>query len=498
MLWWQNIPFFSILLFLFAAAVSPLLKARPARRLCLGLLTVSTCASAVLLIRMAGAQEPSFTFRMGHFPAPWGNEIRCGALEALLSLVFQGILLLCLLGGNRRLDEHVGTGRENLFYAVCQLLNTAMLAQIYSNDLFTCYVFLEIMTLAACALIVSRTRGRTLVSAMRYMVLNLIGSGLFLFGVVLLYDLTGHLLMENLGEAIRALRASGEYHRPLVISVALISVGLSIKSALFPFHSWAPDAYSNGTPASNAILSSLVSKGYIVLLLKIYSRVFGWELVRTCEIDRMLMIFAMGGMVFGSLRAIQETRLNRMISWSSVAQIGYIFLGISLGSEAGSQAAVWHLTIHAAAKALLFLSCDVLRSASGHSSAFSALRGAGRRAPLAGTVWTVGAFTLVGLPFTGGLVSKLLLGREALGHSLPVAAAVLAVLAVSTFLNILYFLRTVVVIWSPAEGPVPSGEPSGAPSFRFSVVCLALMQPLFFLLSTPLLRLISAGLAQFS
>ena len=212
----------------------------------------------------------------------------------------------------------------------------------------------------------------------------------------------------------------------------------------------------------------------------------------------MLMIFAMGGMVFGSLRAIQETRLNRMISWSSVAQIGYIFLGISLGSEAGSQAAVWHLTIHAAAKALLFLSCDVLRTVSGHSSAFSTLRGAGRRAPLAGTVWTVGAFTLVGLPFTGGLVSKLLLGWEALGHSLPVAAAVLAVLAVSTFLNILYFLRTAVVIWSPAESPVPSGEPAGTPSFRFSVVCLALMQPLFFLLSTPLLRLISAGLAQFS
>ena len=499
MSWWQNIPFFSILLFLFLPAVTSVLRARRARALCLSALTLSLCLSVFLLGRMCVPGTSAFTFRMGHFPAPWGNEIRCGRLEAFLSVVFQSIMFLSLLGGSRRLDQHIGPGRENLFYALCQLMMAALLAQIYSNDLFTCYVFLEIMTLSACALIISRSRGRTLISAMRYMVLNLVGSGLFLFGVVLLYDMTGHLLMEPLGASVRGLYASGAYHRPLVICVALVSVGLAVKSALFPFHTWAPDAYSNGTPASNAILSSLVSKGYILLLLKIYSRVFGWDLVRACEIDRILMAFALGGMILGSLRALQASRLNRMISWSSVAQIGYIFLGLSLGTRAGSQAAVWHLMVHAASKALLFLSCDDLRIVSGHSSAFPALRGAARRAPLAGTVWTMAAFSMVGLPFTGGLVSKLLLGQEALRHSLPVACAVLSVLTLSTLLNVLYFLRAVILIWSPsAAGREPPVKSAGSPAFRFAVVFLALLQPLFFLFSTPLLQIISAGLSQFS
>lgn len=498
MLWWQNIPFFSILLFLLAAAFSLFLKPRPARFLCLGLLEGALGFSAFLLVRMVSSLSAPFTFMMGHFPAPWGNEIRCGILEALFAIVFSGIMLCCLLGGGRRLEDHVGPRRENLFYAICNLLTSALLVQIYSNDLFTCYVFLEIMTLAACALIVSRTRGRTLVSAMRYMVLNLVGSGLFLFGVVLLYHLTGHLLMEPLGKAVRELRASGEFHRPLLVAVALVSVGLCVKSALFPFHTWAPDAYSNGTPASNAILSSLVSKGYIVLLLKIYSRIFGFDLVRSCEIDRLLMAFAFGGMIFGSVRAIQATRMNRMIAWSSVAQIGYIFLGLSLGTEAGCRAAVWQLIVHAAAKSLLFLSYDVLRSASGHSSAFSDLCGSARRSPLAGVVWSIAAFAMVGLPFTGGLVTKILLGQEALRHSLPVAAAVLAVLALSTFLHVLYFLRGVLLIWSPQEdADYPAEDPAGT-SFSVSALALALVPILLFVFSSPLLEWISTGLTQFS
>ena len=137
-------------------------------------------------------------------------------------------------------------------------------------------------------------------------------------------------------------------------------------------------------------------------------------------------------------------------------------------------------------------------TASGHTSAFPALHGAARRAPLAGVTWTVAAFTLVGLPFTGGLVTKILLGQEALRHSLPVASAVLAVLALSTLLNVLYFLRPMLWIWSP-PGPekIPEDAPAGG-LFSVSAVCLALLPVLVFFFSSPLLELISAGLNQFS
>ncbi len=505
--WWQNIPFFSILLLLPAAALSSVLKRRAARALTLGLLGLSLVMSVLLLfeVQRTGA---SFTYRMGHFPAPWGNEIRCGPLEALLSVLVLTVMLLALWGGGAYLPRQVGEGRESLYYTICDLLTAALLTQVYSNDLFTCYVFLEIMTLTACALIISRDTNLTLVSAMRYMVLNLAGSGFFLLGVVLLYDITGHLLMEHLGESVRVLQASGAYRRPLTVIVALITTGLCTKSALFPFHTWVSDAYSNSTPASNILLSSLVSKGYIFLLLKIYCRVFGWDLVLTCGIDRLLMVFALLGMIVGSLRAIRMERLTRMISWSSVAQIGYIYLGVSLGAGAGYQAAVFHLLVHAVAKTLLFLGGAALEDASGQSL-ISRMGGAARRNPVAGVCWTLGACTLVGLPFTGGLISKLLLGQEALRHSLPVALAVLAVLAWSTVLNVRYFLRAALIFWSPAEAPVSvlffrEAEAGMAPAvpararFQPVLICLALLCVALFFFSTPLLSLIDGGLALFS
>lgn len=507
MLWWQNIPLFSIILFLLGAALSSILKHRTARLLTLSLLTACLAFSVVLLLKVNIPLPATYTFMMGHFPAPWGNELRVGPLEALLAVVFSFIMLMALSGGDVRLQEHLGSVRENLYYVICDLLMAALLTQLYSNDLFTCYVFIEIMTLAACALIVSRTRGRTLVSAMRYMVLNLVGSGLFLLGLVLLYDQTGHLLMENLGQSIDLLWAAGRSPHPLLICVALMTIGLCVKSALFPFHTWVPDAYAHGTPSSNAILSSLVSKGYIVLLIKIYLRIFGWDLILYTGIDRLLMIFALGGMIMGSLRALQETHMNPMIAWSSVSHIGYIFLGVSLGFGPGYTAAVFHLMVHAAAKSALFLSGDRLRVVSGHSSRFADMRGSARKSPLAGIAWTVAAFSLIGLPFTGGMVSKLLLEQETLAHSRLVAVAVTAVMALSTLLNVMYFMRHVILIWSPPrreqKDSVSRPEPQEAliprPGFPFTLALLGLtaMTLALFFFSAPLLDLIDISLYLF-
>lgn len=204
------------------------------------LLVVTSLSGVISAIFASGAE--SYTYMMGHFPAPWGNEIRAGQLEAATALFFSLIMLLSLLGGLKKIDEHIDQNKVSLYYVVLLLLTSALMAQVYTNDIFTAYVFLEIMTLAACALIAIRKRGRTLVAATRYMIMNLIGSGLFLLGIILLYDLTGHLLMSNMKEAVAALAKSGQYQVPLTVVVALISIGLSIKSALFPFHTWVPDA----------------------------------------------------------------------------------------------------------------------------------------------------------------------------------------------------------------------------------------------------------------
>ena len=133
--------------------------------------------------------------------------------------------------------------------------------------------------------------------------------------------------MSNIKESVGEIVAHGEYQVPLVVTIGLICVGLAIKSALFPFHSWLPDAYGYSTVSSAAMLSSLVSKGYIFLLIKIFYRVIGFDIIAGNKIINVLFVFGLMGMIFGSLSSIKENDIRRMISFSSVAQIGYIYMG---------------------------------------------------------------------------------------------------------------------------------------------------------------------------
>ena len=267
----------------------------------------------------------AYTYMMGHFPAPWGNEIRAGVLEGGLATTFSLILLLSLISAYHRTAEDIEESKLNLFYLLVDLLLSSLLAIIYTNDLFTAYVFVEINTIAACGLIMIRQIGRTFGAAIKYMVMSLVGSGLFLIGLSLLYTLTGHLLMSPAKEALGAIIATDSYHLPVLVVLVLMSIGLAIKSGLYPFHSWMPDAYGYSTASASAILSGLVSKAYIILLIKIFYRVVGIDFIVISEMMNVLFVFGLVGMIMGSVSAILEKDIRRMIAFSSVAQIGYIY-----------------------------------------------------------------------------------------------------------------------------------------------------------------------------
>ena len=316
----QNVPFFSIMISMFAGIASSVLPAKAARRLNIAATVIIGVLSAWLLAFFMQSDIGSYTYMMGHFPAPWGNELRAGALEALMALVFCVIMLLSLLGGLHKLAEEVAPTKENIFYILVDLLLGSLLALIYTNDIFTAYVFVEINTLAACGLIAIRETGRTFEAAVRYMIMSLLGSGLLLMGICMLYDMTGHLLMSNMKASIDMIMQEGTYAVPMLVTIGLMVVGLAIKSALFPFHAWLPDAYGYSTISSAAMLSSLVSKGYIFLLVKIFYRVIGLEYIAESHILNIIFWFAIIGMIFGSVNAIWEKDIRRMVAFSSVAQ----------------------------------------------------------------------------------------------------------------------------------------------------------------------------------
>ena len=495
---WQSIPFACIILPLGCAAVTSIMKPRVARIWATSIISIVTLLSAVItVIFMNGAEH--YTYMMGHYPAPWGNEIRVGTLEALTSLVFSLVMLLSFLGGMKKLDEHLPQQNQSLYCVVLLLMTAALMAQVYTNDIFTGYVFLEIMTLAACALIAVRKRGRTLVAAAKYMIMNLIGSGLFLLGIIFLYDISGHLLMENIGDAVARISQTGEYRQPLIMVVALITIGLSIKSALFPFHTWVPDAYGFSTPTSASVLSSLVSKGYIFLLVKIMYRVIGLEVIRQTGIIDVLFVFALVGMVMGSISAIRQNDIRRMVAFSSVAQIGYIYMGIGLGTEAGMMAAMFHLFSHTVCKSMLFLAAGGLADASGNSKIFRDLRGAGYRSPIAGVAFTIGALSMVGFPFLGGFVAKFNFALAAMEVGSIRAILVLVVLAISTALNTVYFLRTVITLYrKPVEtAQYPAEKGQRGLLFNVSLVCFAIANIVLGLFSQAIVNMIVTGLSTF-
>ncbi len=495
-----NFPFFSIVLSMFSGIISSVLNGKTAKKLSVALLCVNLSLSAsVLAYTLATGQ--SYVYMMGHFPAPWGNEIRAGVLEGVLATFFCIIMLLALVGGLRHIASEIEESKQNLYFIMVDLLLASLLALIYTNDLFTAYVFVEINTIAACGMIMIRHTGRSYVAAARYMVMSLLGSGLFLISLSTLYGLTGQLLMTPAQQAVASLRSAGLYMEPLTVTIALMTVGLAIKSGLYPFHSWMPETYGYSTAPSAAILSSLVSKGYIILLIKIYYRVLGSDTIMHGKISNLLFVFGLAGMIMGSLSAIRESNIRRMIAFSSVAQIGYIYMGLGLGTEAGVIASLFHILSHAASKGLLFISATGLSDVSGRSRHFKDLRGAGYRNPVAAAGFTVGAVSMVGLPLFAGFISKLLFATAGVQDPTKMLPTLIC-LAVSTVLNTVYFLRTVMTIFTPVdagtESKAKAREITRGFSLKLSVLCFIILNLVLGLFSDPIVSALEQGLHMFS
>lgn len=493
----QNFPFFSIILSMFSGTVCSVLPGKIARWVNAAVITIIGALSLVLLLYLMGTGQ-SYTYMMGHFPAPWGNEIRAGVLEAGMALFFCIIMLLSMLGGHKKLVEEVVESKHNYYYILVNLLLSSLLALVYTNDLFTAYVFVEINTIAACGLIMIRQNGRTITAAVRYMIMSLLGSGLLLLGLTMLYDLTGHLLMSNIKESVELIIADGTYRVPLLVTIALMSVGLAIKSALFPFHAWLPDAYGYSTVSSAAILSSLVSKGYIFLLIKIIYRVIGFDIFRSSRIIDVLFAFGLMGMIFGSVNAIEENDVRRMIAFSSVAQIGYIYMGIGMGTQAGMTAGIFHILSHAATKSLLFIAAIGLTDVSGGSRKFIELTGAAYRNKWAGVTFTVGSLSMVGVPTFSGFISKLLFAQAAVQNHAKMLPA-LIVLAISTILNAIYFMKTVIRIYTPVENTeYESITFKNMKLYVVILICFIVLNVLLGISSQPVVDLIEQGLSMFA
>lgn len=490
-----NLPLFCIVASLVCSVVTSMLNGRHARWLSM---TLSFCVAiaSLFVLQMVRQNGEPVSYIMGHFPHPWGNEIRMGLLEPFFSFVFAVVLFLCMKGAKIRLKLDLEEDKAQYYFIMVDLIQAALLVLVYTNDIFTGYVFIEICTLASCGILMIRQIGRTTLASVRYMIFSLIGSGLFLMGVIILYNITGHLLLPDIHEAVAQLAETGAYRIPLSTSICLITIGLAIKSGLFPFHYWMPDTYGYATPCSSGILSGLVSKGYIFFLLKVVFSGFGADVFYASGVQNVLFVFGICGMIFGSIGAIRENNIFRMLANSSAAQIGYVYLGIGISPEAGVVAALFHILTHAVTKPVLFLSASRLSDAAGGSKRFKDLQGCGYYFPLAGAAFSLGALSMIGIPLTMGFMSKYLLATAAMGTDAKLVLTLLA-LALSTILNTFYFARTIIRLYTPGT-PLASGEVLKAQSpFAVSAICFSLLNLSAGIFASPLISLLQHGLELF-
>ncbi len=490
-----NIPFISIFLAMIAAIITPLLpkQNRIPENLSCCVIGIIGILSAYLLYALTNSgQSLSFNFKIGNFPVPYGNELKAGPLEAVLSLFFSLSMLLSLTGNFSSTEEDIAPNRRQLFCVLVNLIMSSLLAMTYTNDIFTAYVFIEISTIAACSIVAVKESPETARAALRYLVMSLVGSGLILIVICLLYNLTGHLIMQNMHIAIQVLVSAKSYIMPLTVSLALITTGLAVKSALYPFSFWLPDAHGSSTNLSSAILSGLVLKGHIFLLIKIFYRVFGLDVIHALRMDTVIFILGLLAMIMGSVHALRQTNVKRMIAWSSVAQVGYIFLGVGLNTTAGIAAACLHIIVHACVKPMLITAAGGLSNAAGHKKGLHALMGTFYSNVWAGLGFMAGAFSMMGIPAFAGFASKLSLTMASFDH--PVIVWSLAALAASSVLNALYYVPAVIVILTHNKNMNNNfSAPPPTRLYKISMTCFLALNFYLGLFCMPLLRLITRG-----
>lgn len=496
---YYNFPFFMILVPMVAAIAMPLIRNRSiAKTLSIAIQVFLAVISLGLLLSLLGADDASFTYAMGHFPAPFGNELRAGTLEAMMSLCFSLVMLFSLLGGDTDATKDIREEKAHLYYLMLLLITTSLMVLVYTNDMFTAYVFIEINTVAACAIVMSKERKKTIWATVKYLFMSALGSGLFLMSLTILYGLTGHLLMEPIYDAVQVLAANpnDQYYLPLVMTLGLFLIAVAVKCALFPFHTWLPDAHGAATTTSSAVLSGLVLKGYIILLIKLIYRVYGFEVVRGLGILQVMFALGMCAMVFGSIAAFMQKDIKRMIAFSSVAQIGYIFLGIGLGTPSGFAVASYHIIAHAFTKSMLFIASGSLINASG-TQTIADMQGVARRDKIAATAFVVGAASMIGVPLFAGFGSKFFFAEAAMNGEYGTWIT-LVVLVFSTFLNALYYIPVLSAIFSRKKevaGQLPEKKIafSKRPLETFSMISLVAFNLLLGTTFGPLLETIREG-----
>jgi len=406
----------------------------------------SLCALLTSAALMAQVADGSFiSYQIGGWAPPLGIEYRVDSANALILFLISLISTVTLPYARTSVAHEIGDRGRTLFYACWMLCVTGLLGMVVTGDAFNIFVFLEISSLSTYVLVAmgGKRDRRALTAALNYLIMGTVGATFFVIGIGFLYMATGTLNIADLADRLAAHGPS----RTVEAGFAFIVVGMGLKAAMVPLHLWLSNAYTYAPSSVTVFLSATATKASIYVLLRFLFSVFAPSY--PFQVTTLYAIFiplALVAMFAASFVAVFQRDFKRMLAYSSIAQIGYMLLGIAMLNATGISATLVHMFNHGITKAALFMGVGALVFRTG-SSFYDDLAGLGRKMPLTGAVIVVGGLSLIGVPGTAGFVSKWQLVQAAFENGFwPIAIAVL----LSSLLAVVYVWRAVEVLYMTA------------------------------------------------
>lgn len=407
------------------------------------------CISVLLVMQVT--DSGTISYALGGWEAPWGIEYRIDALNAFLLLIITSISTVVLIAAQTSIEREITARKQPLFYVLLLLCLAGLLGIVATGDAFNVFVFLEISSLSTYGLVALGKDKRAVLAAYQYLVMGTIGATFILIGIGLMYIMTGTLNMYDLAQLLPALEGSAT----VTTSFAILTVGICLKLAMFPLHFWLPNAYTLAPSIVTAFLAATATKVALYLLVRFTYTIYGGEWSMThIPLGAIFLALGLVAVFSASLVAIYQDNLKRLFAWSSVAQIGYMIIGLGLVTTAGLQAGLLHIFNHALMKGALFLALATVIWRLG-SAEIDDFRGLGKRMPLTMAAIVVGGLSLIGVPLTAGFISKWYLVMAAINAGLWWVAVLILL---GSLLAFLYIWRIIEVAYFQQSEPVPARE----------------------------------------
>ena len=447
----QNLPALLVTIPLLVAAVVTLVPV-PAFAWVISLAAVGVSFVMALLLHSVTMTGVRISYYLGNWEPPWGIEFVVDSATSMTLVIMMGLAFITTLAARHLIAAEIALADCGKTYAAWLLVCGGLSGLVMTADAFNLFVFLEISALSSVMLIAmgAGTDRRSLIAAFNYLIIGAVGATFYVIGTGFVYAVTGTLNMADLATRLP------EIDQSIIIFVGFgfMIAGILVKAAVFPVHIWLPAAYSYAPSAVSILLAAIATKASIYVLARLIFTVFGGFPEMTGAALTMVIIpLSVMGIFVGTIMAIYESDIKKLLAQSSIAQIGYITLGFGLASKSGVAAGFIHIGNHALIKGGLFMAVAGFFTAMRNRVDLNSLTGMGHRMPITATAFVICGLSLIGLPLTVGFISKLYLVRAILEtENYLLVGIVLA----SSALSLIYLWKIIEVMWmQPAAHDAP-------------------------------------------